>query len=179
MRKIIAILVTLVIAVATVGFIPAKDTSADTIGTAELYVTRLYNVAFDRDPDEDGYYYYVNALYNGDMTATEVAGAIFFSDEYRAFNKTNQEYVFDLYDALLGRQYDKTGFVFWVDFFNQCHICIMSTDCAVFNGFTQSDEFRDVCAELDLEVGTMYVTNERAREYAFTLDNGGSVYFPF
>ena len=162
MRKILSVIISLVLVCTTLGFVKS-EVKADTIGTAEIYVSNLYNVCMGREPDQEGFDFYVNALYDGKMSATEVAASFFFSDEYRAFNKSNERYVADLYRALLGREYDSIGYVFLLDMFNMNYICIYSTDCAIFNGFTMSEEFKAVCDELDLEVGEMYITNERAR----------------
>lgn len=156
MRKILAILVsmfTLFSATLTVkaDSIPEEP---DVAG----FIEQLYEVCFDRQPDKYGFEFWLNKLTTKEMTASEVVAGFFFSDEYKALNKSKSEYVEDLYCGVLGRQYDLFGYEHWQELYSMNYIGITSIDCAVLNGFVQSKEFAKICKDLNIEQGEMIVS---------------------
>lgn len=112
------------------------------------YTTRLYNVCLGRRPDEAGKNYWINMLASGEKSGAEVAYGFIFSDEFKQKNYCNEDYVKQLYRAFMGREYDQGGFEYWVN-----HLENGMTREQVFNGFSQSDEFRNLCDSYGIVLG--------------------------
>lgn len=127
---------------------------------AVTLVDRLYKKCLDRDPDPEGFEFWVSKLESGEFTASDVVGGFFFSEEYKNFNVDKYQFIEDLYEAVLGRYPDIVGKIHWQEFYDQNFICIMSTDCGVMNGFIFSKEFENICKDLKIERGELYITND-------------------
>ena len=80
-------------------------------------------------------------------------GGFFFSEEYKNFNVDKYQFIEDLYEAVLGRYPDIVGKIHWQKFYDQNFICIM-------NGFIFSKEFENICKDLNIERGKLYITND-------------------
>lgn len=149
----------------------------------EYFVSHLYETVFDREPDQEGFDFWVSKLESGEFTAGDVVARFFFSEEYANFRKTPAEYVEDLYEAVLFRESDSIGYQNWYDmYFKTYYICIYSTDCGVLNGFILSKEFENICDKMELERGDeMFISNQ----VITTLLGdpipglGDPIYFPF
>lgn len=114
----------------------------------EQFVTRLYNVCLDRDPDEGGMNDWVNRLSSGTETGTSAAYGFIFSQEFQNRNFCNNDYVKQLYRAFMGREYDNDGLAGWVSGLESG-----MTREEVFNGFAQSAEFGNLCNEYGISLG--------------------------
>ena len=112
------------------------------------FVARLYQVCLDREPDTKGLTDWISRLKSGEATGTQVAYGFVFSNEFKAKNYCNEDYVKRLYQALMGRDYDDAGLADW-----QKRLKTGATREGVFNGFAQSDEFKALCAGYDIAVG--------------------------
>lgn len=86
------------------------DLSAD--GT----LTRLYDAAFDRTPDEDGKAYWLNESSSG-MSMHDIATVFLASNEPEQSSETmsNAQFVDQLYQFALGRSADSSGRSYWLD----------------------------------------------------------------
>lgn len=76
----------------------------------------LYIALFNRAPDAKGLNFWGTAFSKG-TTLEEMTTLFFDQDETRALYPdtfTNAEFVDTVYDNVLGRQYDQSGFDFWV-----------------------------------------------------------------
>lgn len=114
------------------------------------FVNRLYNTLLGRDPDANSADH-VNDLL-ADKTACEVARNFVLSDEFLNKGLTNEEVVDKMYMTFLGRPADEAGKADWVNRLNN--------GCSyahVFYGFTQCNEFAEICADYGIEVGTYKV----------------------
>ncbi|MCQ2534884.1 MAG: DUF4214 domain-containing protein [Clostridia bacterium] len=111
-------------------------------GGINCFVARLYKVCFNRLPDMGGQSGWVLKLYNGDITGTECSYGFIFSPEFIGQNPTNEEFVGYMYEAFFGRSPDSEGFGAWVDILNNG-----GSYNDVFNGFTGSQEFFNLCNE--------------------------------
>ncbi|MGR3322646.1 MAG: DUF4214 domain-containing protein [Pseudooceanicola sp.] len=82
---------------------------------AQLY--RLYNAALGRDPDPDGHRAWMNRLTdeNSESTLKNVATNFVNSAEFRNIygDPSNGDFVHLLYNNVLGRHADETGFAIW------------------------------------------------------------------
>lgn len=130
-----------------VEVVPGVNPSIDE-DPIEQFVTRLYNVCLDRDPDEAGLNDWVNKLSAGESTGASVAYGFVFGQEFQNRNYCNTDYVKQLYRAFMGREYDQGGLDNWVNALETG-----TTREEVFNGFSQSDEFRALCTQYGIVLG--------------------------
>lgn len=90
------------------------------------WLTTLYNVVLNRAPDATGLATWESVLRNGYaqgqaqflQAAKETAAGFFNSDEYVDRNRSNSDYVRDLYLVYLSREPDQGGWVAWVNALN-------------------------------------------------------------
>ncbi|MCQ2533793.1 MAG: DUF4214 domain-containing protein [Clostridia bacterium] len=129
----------------------ALDVSASVINYADAssnvdvsgikaFVTRLYQVCLNRNPEEDGLNGWTNQLINRQATGCSVAYGFIFSPEFIGKNHSNEDFVNYMYDAFFGREADEGGFNYWVDLLNQG-----ASKEFVFCGFANSQEFSNLC----------------------------------
>ena len=78
---------------------------------------RIYEAAFNRDPDPRGLGYWISQFDNG-MRLIEVSSRFIDSNEFKAIygtNPTNATFITNLYLNVLDRAPDDAGLVWWVD----------------------------------------------------------------
>ena len=127
----------------TIKVVPKKyDTGA------QSFTARLYNVCLNRDPDGSGLDTWSGLLESKQMTGTEVAKGFVFSNEFKAKNLCNEDYVEQLYEAFMGRKADAAGKSTWVNLLESG-----TTREEVFNGFALSKEFEGLCDQYGIEQG--------------------------
>ena len=80
-----------------------------------VFVTRLYNTALRRPPDDAGLNHWTNLLLSGAMTGAAVAYNFIFSAEMINEGLSDEVFVERLYLALMGRASDSAGKTFWVN----------------------------------------------------------------
>ena len=112
------------------------------------FVDRCYQVALGRKADEDGYWYWLNALTKGEACGAQVGYGFIFSGEYISRNTSNEQYVTDLYSMFFGRAKDDAGFKYWVGLLESG-----STREEVFAGFANSQEFSFLCQDYGVVAG--------------------------
>ncbi|MBR6326131.1 MAG: DUF4214 domain-containing protein [Lachnospiraceae bacterium] len=112
------------------------------------YVTRLYQVYLDREPDAAGMEDWVNRLMTGAESATQVTAGFVFSDEFKSKNYCNDHYIYMLYRGMFDREPDDAGFADW-----QNRMLNGSSREAIFMGFAGSEEFKNLCSEYGMEIG--------------------------
>lgn len=120
----------------------------------EQFVDRLYNTLLGRTPDEHSADHKNDLL--ADKTACDVARNFVLSEEFLNMGLTNEEVVDKMYMAFLGRPADEAGKADWVNRLNN--------GCSyahVFYGFTQCNEFAEICADYGIKVGTYEVESPR------------------
>ena len=106
------------------------------------FATRLYTTCLGREPEADGLKYWSEELANFRVSGTNAALGFFFSDEFVGKNFSNEEYVKRLYLTFMDREYEQEGFDYWVGQLNSG----AATRVDVFNGFSVSPEFGNICA---------------------------------
>ena|GEM_PF-1231546 len=112
------------------------------------FVTRLYKVCLDREPDEGGLKDWTGRLTGGSESGCSVAYGFVFSKEFQNKNLCNDCYVKQLYVAFMDREYDEGGFKYWTGQMQNG-----MTREEVFNGFVLSDEFKAICKDYGITVG--------------------------
>lgn len=114
------------------------------------FVTRLYNVCLDREPDEQGLNTWCNCLWDHSKTGADVAAGFVFSEEFINKDMSDEEFVEYMYRAFFNRPSDSEGKANWCE---QMYYYGMNKS-HVFAGFTGSNEFRNLCMSYGIEVGT-------------------------
>ena len=126
----------------TVDLIPAPT-------GVEGFVDRCYSVILGREPDEAGKANWVSALNNGTNCGAQVAYGFIFSQEYINKNKSNTEFVTDLYLMFFGRNPDSAGLINWL---NQLNAGVMTRE-QVFASFAKSAEYKNICSDYGILQG--------------------------
>lgn len=119
----------------------------------KAFVTRIYQLALERDPEEEGLQYWTDELASGNMTGAEVAGGFFFSPEMKNKNLSNEEFLERLYKVMMDRTPDAGGRAYWLDGMNNGF-----GREGVFSGFCGSKEFNGICADYGIVCGSYPVT---------------------
>jgi len=110
--------------------------------TIEQYIKDAYNGCFGRDPDAGELSAAITALGTACAAETTLAATkIFFDDlfldsEYTALATTDEEYIEDLYNSVLGRPSDFPGYSFW---FNQLDTLVLTRQ-QIRDSFNNSTE---------------------------------------
>jgi hypothetical protein len=102
----------------------ALDTEAN---AGQAY--RVYKAAFNRTPDNGGLKYWIQQM-DGGKKLSEVASGFIASNEFKSLyglNPSNDQFVAKLYNNVLGRAPDASGFNYWVGMLNNKHIDMTST----------------------------------------------------
>ncbi|MCQ2533596.1 MAG: DUF4214 domain-containing protein [Clostridia bacterium] len=119
----------------------------DQQGGVNCFVARLYTICFDRLPDMGGHAGWVLKLINGEVSGSTAAYGFVFSPEFTNLKLDNTNFVKYMYRAFFGREADNGGLDYWV---SQMEAGTASqTD--VFNGFTGSAEFINLCASYGIQ----------------------------
>ena len=117
------------------------------ISTPEiLFLTRLYRVVLDREPDESGMEFWLNKLKSGELTTSDVARDFLMSEEFINRNLSDEQFVTTLYRALFNREPDPDGFAFWMRKF------ATRTRVGIINGFLLSEEWANLCKKYGMAV---------------------------
>ena len=105
----------------------------------KAFVERFYNYIFIRDGGESEIDYWYEGLNSGNKTAENIVKFFFFSDEFKAQNINNSEFVKRAYRTIMGREAENDGLDFWVGKLNGG-----KTREYVLDEFLKSDEFKNI-----------------------------------
>ena len=113
---------------------PSSNVNAHDLSS---FIDMLYIRLLGREPDESGKRYWLSSVRSGDMTIEELIEGFIGSEEYQALNKTDEEYIEDLYFVCLRRESDESGLLNWLN-------VLASADdrTAIISGFLNSEEYR-------------------------------------
>lgn len=131
--------------------------TAKASGTVDDFVERCYTVTLDRGSDPDGFADWKGQLLNGKAVGVHVAYGFLFSEEYTNKNKSNEDYVKDLYMLFMGREPDEAGFNDWVGQLNDG-----KSRVEVYAGFANSQEFYNICNDYGITAGRYIIGYDRA-----------------
>ncbi|MCQ2534698.1 MAG: DUF4214 domain-containing protein [Clostridia bacterium] len=116
------------------------------------FINRCYSVALGRSADEAGYNYWVDNLNNGQACGAQVGYGFIFSQEYINKNRSDEEFVTDMYAMYFGREADSDGFNYWVGLLESG-----LTREDIMAGFANSEEFYNLCNKYGVVCGTYLV----------------------
>ncbi len=119
------------------------------VNNVNLFVERLYQTCLGRRGDRNGQKDWVNKLLKKEITGVECARCFIQSKEYINKNLSDDEYVENLYKALMGRASDAEGKANWL-----YALANGMTRDEVFAGFANSKEFDDICKKYGIVRGT-------------------------
>lgn len=111
------------------------------------FIMELYRVLLSRKADDEGLAKWRTQLENGDITLRTLVLGILMSSEYLGKNKTDEEFVIDLYHVFLGREPDAQGQADWLRRLSSGWERI-----DVIDGFLYSEEFRAIAEGYGLKV---------------------------
>ena len=113
--------------------------------TGEMF--RLYNAAFARFPDANGLKYWIGNFSSGKDDSRAVASSFLASTEFKqryGENVSNERYVETLYINVLGRNYDQSGYTYWLGNLNNG----IETRYELLLGFAESLENKALFSEV-------------------------------
>ena len=119
------------------------------VNSVNLFVERLYQTCLGRRGDRNGQKDWVNKLLKKEITGVECARCFIQSKEYTNKNLSDEEYVENLYKALMGRASDEGGKSNWL-----YALANGMTRDEVFAGFANSKEFDDICKKYGIVRGS-------------------------
>ncbi len=135
-----------------------------TIAGIRNFVTRLYQVGLEREPEEEGLNNWTNQLISGEKNAVDIVQGVLCSPEYLNKGKSNSYMVNDCYRAMLNRSADHSGWNDWVTRLDAG----MSIN-AIFAGFVGSQEFINLCSQYNINPGSFPITEERDKNAGVTM----------
>lgn len=127
-----------------------KQAAENNDAQVKSFVERMYTVALGRGSDTDGLAYWCRELAGNKQNAADIAYGFFFSTEYKQKNRSNEQFVDDLYETILGRKADPEGKDAWVKALKNGR-----SRENVLAGFVNSTEFSGMCDEYNIPRGTM------------------------
>lgn len=136
---------------------PITTIKAEAKSGIDEFVTRCYKVAFEREPDPEGFKYWKDEINEKRRTGVDVVYCMIFSPEYEKQDTSDEQFVNDLYTMFMGRVGEKDGYEFWLN-------CLKEgkTRKQVFAGFANSEEFFNLCSGYGITAG--YYTDEISLE---------------
>lgn len=116
------------------------DTRDESYDLVAAQVFRLYRATLGRDPDEGGHTNWTRAIHEGGRTLESAASGFVTSKEFQTTygSTTNAQFVTLLYNNVLGRAPDSTGFENWT---NALASKALTREQVVL-GFSESQEFK-------------------------------------
>ena len=114
------------------------------------FVERMYTMVLGRTSDPTGMAYWTTGILNGQLDGASCALGFFESDEYKAKNKSDEQYVSTLYSVILGRNADSNGLTYWMSY-----LAGGTPRTYVLAGFVGSDEYTGICASYGITRGEL------------------------
>ena len=127
------------------------------------FVTRMYNVALEREPDKDGLDQWSNDLKYGTKKGADIAEGFYLSQELIGKQLSNEEYVELAYRGIMNRGSDSDGKEYWVT--------ALDAGCtykAVVKGIVESTEFNNLCQSYRITPGTIELSEPRDKNIGVT-----------
>ena len=114
------------------------------------FVSRLYTVVLDREPDEAGLESWTKVLVEGTSDGVDASYGFIFSNEFMTRGLTNEQIVEVLYQTFMNRAGDEAGSAAWAGQLNNG-----VTLEKVYAGFVYSAEYAGICERTGIRVGSV------------------------
>lgn len=139
--KRLAALMALLISICT--FSPFVSAETDSSGVTD-FVTRLYSLALERQPDEQGLQQWSDLLLQRKATGISVAYGFIYSSEYQSRDISDDQYTELMYEMFFGRASDPDGKASWLTVLAEYPGSAGREK--LFYGFANSVEFAALCS---------------------------------
>ena len=110
------------------------------------FIARCYKLCLGRKADESGLNGWCSQILTGANTAKQAAHGFVFSEEFKKKNLSDTEFVKTMYRVFMDREADGAGLNAWVKVLQSGQ-----SREHVFNGFADSNEFREICASYGIK----------------------------
>jgi len=141
---------------------PGQPTPAPTNGSIADFVERLYTVALGRPSEKAGKDFWVKEITSGNRTGADCAREFLFSQEFTNRNLSIEDFVETLYQTFFGRDSEPNGKAYWVGELKNG----TKSRNDVINGFIDSTEWCNICADYGVRSGAPSAKAERASKNA-------------
>ena len=118
------------------------------------FVTRCYWLVLGRQPEAEGLQSWTELLKARQLTAAQLIASFLNSAEFQGKHKPAEDLVEILYRTMLNRSSDEGGRRAWLK-----AIADGANMNSLINGFSQSQEFKNLCAAYGIESGTVAADN--------------------
>ena len=122
----------------------------------EAFVYRMYRVCLLRDPDPNGFAFWVDMLRSGKCTGAEMANGFYTSEEMINHHYANSKFVTLAYNGIMDRGPDGGGLAHWTSLLDQG-----VSYQYIISGFTVSNEFTELCRHYGIVRGTVPTVENR------------------
>lgn len=136
------------------------NSNTNTNNRVANFVTGLYHSVLGRNPDQEGYKHWTDLLNSGQRSYADVAKSFLNSVEFKNKKLSNADFITILYNALLGRQPEASGYSHWMEVLGKG-----ISRSEVIERFLKSPEFNKLNS---YATGTKYVSKP---ELAWTNEN--------
>ena len=137
-------------------------TTAPSSGSIADFVERLYTVALGRPSEKAGKDFWVKEITSGNRTGADCAREFLFSQEFANRNLSIEDFVETLYQTFFGRDSEPNGKAYWVGELKNG----TKSRNDVINGFIDSTEWCNICADYGVRSGAPSAKAERASKNA-------------
>lgn len=117
------------------------------------FVTRLYNLTLNREPDSDGLSFYVSSLYYKRITGAQLIQNFLFSPEFTNTQVTANDYIKMLYRTMLNREADSGGLSWYLDQLMNGYSRLYVLSC-----FLNSSEFGNYVSAYNIDRGQIVLS---------------------
>lgn len=118
------------------------------------FVSRLYTIFYNRQPDSGGLTYYVTTLDSKKLTAAQFIESFIFTPEFINSEVNYTDYINMLYQGIYGRQADQSGMAWWLEQLNNGY-----SRRYVLANFVASNEFQVLSSTYGLPKGQIITNN--------------------
>ena len=129
----------------------------------EAFIFRMYRTCLLRDPDETGMAYWVGRLRSGDETGASAVFGFYHSNEMKARNLPNDQYLIRAYEGIMGRGPDAGGYAYWL---GQMEAGV--SRAYLISGFLTSNEFDALCRNYGINKGSYSSSEPRDQNVGVT-----------
>lgn len=123
----------------------------------QQFLTNIYNFAFERFPDEEGYTYWLDGLGAKEQVTGKyiVYNLMFAEREFTERNLPDREMIKVLYQIVVNREYDQEGLEYWVKEYNENYLVQANNDSfeaqkLIVMRMLYEQEFRNLCDKMDI-----------------------------
>ena len=142
---------------------PEAEVEQLSVDLMRAFVVRLYELVLERAPEQSGLDFWVQSLQSHTRNAAQLVEHFFQSAEYKAKNRTDDEYIRALYRTMMNREPDAQGLAYWKGDL----ACGLSRKF-LLHSFVDSSEFESICAGYGIERGVVSLEENRDQRKVLT-----------